>query len=160
MAKELARKLRRQASYAEQDFWRLTWTFRQSGWPFRRQQLIGSYYVDFACIKAKLVVEIDGDTHGTDLAQSNDAVRDDYLRARGFTVLRFSNHDVTTNLEGIFDVLRAHLDIRAPSPPPQPSPQGGGSRAGEFDETVLQAGSDPLPLVGRPPRANTDEDHK
>lgn len=128
MAKEVARKLRRSATYAEQDFWRLTWTWRQAGWPFRRQQLIGAYYVDFACIKAGLVGGIDGDTHGTALAQSNDAARDDYLRGRGFTVMRFSNLDVSTNPEGVFSTVAAYLDTRASIPPPQPSPQGGGSR--------------------------------
>jgi very-short-patch-repair endonuclease len=127
MATELARKLRRNATYAEQDFWRLTSTWRQQGWPFRRQHLIGTYYVDFACIKAALVVEIDGDTHGGELAASNDASRDDYLRGRGFTVLRFSNRDVAANPEGVFATVSAYLDTRALTPPPQPSPQGGGS---------------------------------
>jgi very-short-patch-repair endonuclease len=128
MAKDLARKLRRNATYAEHDFWRLTWTWRQAGWPFRRQQLIGTYYVDFACIKAGLVVEIDGDTHGADLAQSNDASRDDYLLGRGFTVMRFSNLDLSTNPEGVFDVVSAYLESRALIPPPQPSPRGVGGR--------------------------------
>lgn len=128
MGTELARKLRRNATYAEQDFWCLTSTWRQQGWPFRRQHLIGTYYVDFACIKAALVVEIDGETHGGELAASNDASRDDYLRGRGFTVLRFSNRDVVANPEGVFTTVNAYLDIRALVPPPQPSPRGGGSR--------------------------------
>lgn len=127
MVTEIARKLRRNATYAEKDFWRLTWTWRQAGWPFRRQQLIGTYYVDFACIKAGLIVEIDGDTHGAALAQSSDAVRDDYLRGRGFTVIRFSNFDISSNPEGVFSVVASYLETRASIPPPQPSPQGGGS---------------------------------
>ncbi|ODT81474.1 MAG: hypothetical protein ABS76_11565 [Pelagibacterium sp. SCN 64-44] len=149
MAKDLARKLRRQATYAEQDFWRLTWPLRQAGWHFRRQHMIGSYYVDFACLKAGLVVEIDGDTHAGALAQSNDAVRDDYLRGRGFTVMRFSNHDVTGNPEGVFQVVASYLDTLPPIPPPQPSPQGGGSEAGAFEHMVPQAQCNSLPLAGR-----------
>jgi very-short-patch-repair endonuclease len=127
MTKDLARKLRRNATPSEQGFWRLTWPLRQAGWPFRRQHLIGSYYVDFACLKAGLVVEIDGDTHSSETAQSNDAARDDYLRGRGFTVIRFSNRDVTSNPDGVFAVLSAYLDTLPFSPPPHPSPQRGGS---------------------------------
>jgi very-short-patch-repair endonuclease len=149
MATDLSRKLRRQATPAELTFWKLTQTWRQQGWHFCRQFQLGSYYVDFVCIAAGLVVEIDGDTHGTDLAISNDAVRDDYLRGRGFTVLRFSNQDVLTNAEGVFSRVAAHLEIGAPVPPPPPSPRGGGSRAGVFDKTVPQAGSGSLPLAGR-----------
>jgi len=164
MAKDLARKLRRQATYAEQDFWRLTWPLRQAGWPFRRQHMIGSYYVDFACLTASLVIEIDGDTHGSALARSNDASRDDYLRGRGFTVMRFSNHDVTSNPEGVFQIVASYLDTLPLSPPPQPSPRGGGSEAGDFEHMVPQARSGSLPLAGRAgvgdtARPNTDEEN-
>ncbi|WP_082531191.1 endonuclease domain-containing protein [Devosia sp. Root436] len=127
MATDLSRKLRRQATPAELNFWKLTQTWRQQGWHFRRQFQLGSYYVDFVCIAAGLVVEIDGDTNGTDLAISNDAVRDDYLRGRGFTVLRFSNQDVLTNAEGVFSRVAAHLEIRAPVPQPRPPREGEGA---------------------------------
>jgi len=116
MATDLARKLRRQATPAEQAFWKLTYAWRQQGWHFRRQFQLGSYYVDFVCVSAGLVIEIDGDTHGTELALANDCVRDDYLRGRGFMVMRFSNRDVLTNAEGVFDVVAAHLETRAPIP--------------------------------------------
>ena len=164
MATDLSRKLRRQATRAELAFWRLSQNWRQQGWHFRRQFQLGSYYVDFVCISAGLVIEIDGDTHGTELALANDSVRDDYLRGRGFTVMRFSNRDVLTSPEGVFTVVDTHLD-RAPSPPPQPSPRGGGSHAGAFDETVPKTGSDSLPLAGRvgvggATRSKSDEDNE
>ena len=54
MVTDLARKLRRQATPAEQAFWKLSYTWRQDGWHFRRQFQLGSYYVDFACISAGL----------------------------------------------------------------------------------------------------------
>jgi very-short-patch-repair endonuclease len=127
MVTDLARKLRRQATPAEQAFWKLSYTWRQDGWHFRRQFELGSYYVDFACISAGLIVEIDGETHGTDLARSNDATRDDYLHGRGFTVIRFSNQDVLRDGEGVFSVIATYLETGASRPPPQPSPPGGGS---------------------------------
>ena len=149
MARDLARKLRRQFSPPEQAFWRITHPLREAGWPFRRQQLIGTYYVDFACLHAGLVVEIDGDSHGDDLAQSNDSVRDDYLRGRGFTVMRFGNREVTQNPEGVFQILAAYLDTLPASPPPQPSPQGGGSRIETGAQSQPDHRPNSLPLAGR-----------
>ena len=149
MSRDLARKLRRQFSPPEQAFWRITHPLRQAGWNFRRQHLIGSYYVDFACLHAGLIVEVDGDSHGSELAQSNDAMRDDYLRGRGFTVMRFGNRDVLHNPEGVFNVLSSYLGALPVSPPPRPSPQGGGSHAqfGAASQQEKQPNS--LPLSGR-----------
>ena len=105
MSTELKRKLRSNSTAAERAFWRLLYPFRTGGFHFRKQVQVGSYYVDFACIRAQLVVEIDGDTHGSELTQANDETRDAYLRARGFAVLRFSNDDVLKNPDGVFDVV-------------------------------------------------------
>src|SRR5687767_14610690 len=111
--------------------WRILYPFRQDGVHFRRQVQIGTYYVDFACMRPSLVIEVDGNTHGTDLAESNDAVRDDYLRGRGFRVLRFWNNDVFQNPDGVYDVISRALaevsQLGAP-PTPDPSPQGGGEQ--------------------------------
>ena len=130
MSTELKRKLRANSMVAERAFWRLLYPFRTGGFHFRKQVQVGSYYVDFACIHAQLVVEIDGDTHGSELTQANDETRDAYLRARGFAVLRFSNDDVLKNPDGVFDVVSGVLAGRSErlrgSPPPQPSPHGGG----------------------------------
>jgi very-short-patch-repair endonuclease len=109
--------------------WRLLHPFRQRGVHFRRQVLIGSYYVDFACLSPGLVIEVDGDTHGTDMAKGNDAVRDDYLRGRGFLILRFWNNDVMRSPDGVYTVIEdalAERSARVAPPTPAPSPQGGG----------------------------------
>ena len=115
MGNAQARKLRRQSSLAERRFWRLIFPLLTNGWHFRKQVQLGSYYVDFACLHAGLVVEIDGDTHGGDLARMNDATRDQYLAGRGFAVLRFSNRDVMGNPEGVYTMLVAALEGRADS---------------------------------------------
>ena len=65
------------------------------GVKFRRQHHIGPYIVDFACIPARLVVEVDGSQHAE---SSYDSRRDRYLRRRGFVVLRFWNEDVWENI--------------------------------------------------------------
>ncbi len=76
---------------------------------WRRQAPIGPYVVDFCCKSRKLVVEIDGDSHFSDAGISRDAVRTDFLRQRGFTVLRFTNVDVLESDEGVFEILRGVL---------------------------------------------------
>ena len=165
MVTDLSRKLRRQATAAERAFWTLTQAWRQRGWHFRRQFQLGSYYVDFVCIAAGLVVEIDGETHGTDVAISNDAARDDYLNGRGFIVMRFSNSDVLSNADGVFSVVASHLETRAPLPPPQPSPRGGGSQIERVARSRRALHADSLPLAGRvgvggTTRSTSDEDHE
>jgi len=90
--------------------WRLLYPFRTGDYHFRKQVQFGPYYADFACHHAKLVIEVDGDTHGATAAISHDLRRDDFLRMRGYTVLRFSNLDVMTNPDGVFDVISTALD--------------------------------------------------
>ncbi|WP_332689545.1 endonuclease domain-containing protein [Devosia sp.] len=130
MSKDLRRKLRRDPTLAERALWQLLWPWRTGGYHFRKQVEIGPYYVDFACIHAQLIIEVDGDTHGGEIAQANDLTRDEYLKARGFTVLRFSNDDVLNNADGVYQIIAGTLEHRPTShhasPPPQPSPQGGG----------------------------------
>src|SRR4051812_12238429 len=87
--RSLAKKLRANPSLSEIRMWRLLHALRTNGYHFRKQVKLGTYYVDFACLHAKLVIEVDGSTHGTDVARHNDALRDDYLKSRGFNVLRF-----------------------------------------------------------------------
>jgi very-short-patch-repair endonuclease len=83
------------------------------GLHFRRQHPIGRYIVDFACLRAKIVVEIDGSQHGEPDAATNDAARTAYLNTHGFRVLRFWNADVLRNgvevAETIFRETAANL---------------------------------------------------
>jgi len=72
---------------------------RQIGVRFRRQHPIGPYIADFACIAAKLVIEVDGACHGAPSERAYDGVRDRYMGERGWQVLRIDNHNVYTNLE-------------------------------------------------------------
>jgi very-short-patch-repair endonuclease len=106
--------------------WRLLHSLRTNGYHFRKQVKLGAYYADFACLHAKLVIEVDGSTHGTDIARHNDALRDDYLKGRGFTVLRFFAGDVLDNETSVGETIVAALAgmprSRRDSPPPSLGP--------------------------------------
>jgi len=68
---------------------------------FRRQHGIGMYIVDFYCPEKKLVIEVDGDSHNTVAQKQKDRQRDQDLHRIGCVVLRFTNEQVLTDLEGV-----------------------------------------------------------
>jgi very-short-patch-repair endonuclease len=145
MALERARSLRRNPPEPERRVWMLLRDLRSLGFHFRRQVPIGPYYADFACHHARLVIEVDGDTHGGDAAVAYDAERDGFLRRAGYAVLRFSNHDVMHELDGVRRALEEALRGRAtlPTPTPSgPSPQGGGAIEGESIDSLPPEGRD------------------
>lgn len=75
----------------------------QLGVRFRRQVVIGPYIADFACHLLKLVIEIDGSQH---FESEYDAVRDEYLRLHGWTVIRIESSYVVMDPEAAVDVIR------------------------------------------------------
>ena len=101
----LPRKLRQQPTPAEIRFWRLIYPIRQEGWHFRKQAPIGRYVVDFACHAAKLVIEIDGDSHFMQDGLARDVVRTAFLVGEGFRVLRFTNSEVMEDDEAVYLVV-------------------------------------------------------
>ena len=75
------------------------------GFRFRRQHSIGPYVADFTWLEAMLVVELDGDQHGIGREPERDAVRDAFIEAEGFHVLRVWNHDVYGNIDGVLEII-------------------------------------------------------
>jgi very-short-patch-repair endonuclease len=139
-----ARRLRQRTTPAEVRLWKALDRLPITGTHFRRQVPIGPYVVDFACLSARLVVELDGGHHGEPEQSRRDAARTAWLRAEGYRVLRFWNDEVQSNLNGVLDTIYAELhgSLAAPpaidsaslsSPPPphpvasrRPSPSRGG----------------------------------
>ena len=80
---------------------------RFAGWKFKDQTVLAPYIVDFSCRSAMLIVEVDGDTHG--MTAEYDARRTTILKEQGWQVLRFTNVDVMTNIEGVLTTLSAAL---------------------------------------------------
>ena len=104
-----AARLRPERTDAEDRFWQAVRDRQVDGFKFRFQHSLGCYVADFACLEARLIVEIDGGQHG----EEADRRRTADLQARGFQVLRFWNNDVLTNLEGVMVVVRAALASRS-----------------------------------------------
>ncbi|MGB7814781.1 MAG: endonuclease domain-containing protein [Methylotenera sp.] len=112
-----AKALRTNMTDTERMLWQQLRAKRFVGFKFKRQQPIGRYIVDFVCFDAKLVIELDGGQHQD--AATIDTVRDAWLTAQGFSVLRFWNNDFLQNragcLERVLDELEATLPLN-PSP--------------------------------------------
>jgi len=87
-----AKKLRKEQTVFEKRLW---YDFlRKCPGHFRRQQVIGHYIADFYSYSAKTVIELDGSQHGEEAAAVYDKKRDEYLKSRGITVLRYQNDEI------------------------------------------------------------------
>lgn len=95
----------------------------QLGVKFQRQVVLAPYIADFAARSERLVIEIDGETHVG--RETEDTLRTETLEARGYRVLRFTNSEVMTNLEGVVRAIMIALGRDGVSPSPQPSPPEG-----------------------------------
>jgi very-short-patch-repair endonuclease len=105
-----SREMRHNPTRAEKMLWRALRT-NQLGVTFRRQHPIGPYIVDFGCLEKRLVLEADGGGHVEPDQAEDDKMRDEYLKARGFRVRRYSNLDVLNNLDGVLkDIADALIE--------------------------------------------------
>jgi very-short-patch-repair endonuclease len=112
--KERARDLRRNANAAEKRLWWFLRGAQLGGFKFRRQHAIGDYIGDFVCLRARLVIELDGDTHGDENRQRRDAIRTKSLERAGFRVIRFWNDQVFNASDWVKEEIRNALHIPSP----------------------------------------------
>ncbi len=89
--RERSRLLRKNQTEAETTFWNIVRKQKFYGFRFHRQYVLHGYILDFVCFQKLLVIEFDGQHHLEN--KGYDKIRDDYLRAGGFTVLRFMNRE-------------------------------------------------------------------
>jgi very-short-patch-repair endonuclease len=122
-----AKHLRRTMTRAETLLWRHLKADRLAGLGFRRQSPIGNYIADFVAHSCKLVIEVDGESHDFEERIRHDKVRDEWFASRGYRVLRFTNDDVTRNLEGV--VVAIGLAAEQAAPPSLTLPRKGGGNA-------------------------------
>ncbi|MDF3863308.1 DUF559 domain-containing protein [Pseudomonas denitrificans (nom. rej.)] len=115
---QYSKQLRTDQTEAERALWYHLRAHRFLGLKFRRQKVIGPYIIDFICHERMLIIELDGGQH---LDSNADLERDAWLKSKGFTILRFWNHDVLLKMDSVLEAIRLVLDVDS-SPSPQPSP--------------------------------------
>ena len=117
--KNKSRQLRNQPTPTEKQFWHcLREMPLYEAVIFNRQKSIGNYIVDFYCHQFRLVIEIDGDSHGQLLTKTKDIERTEFLESQGLTVLRFTNAEVEKNIEAVMMKIEAFIEKgKSPQPP-------------------------------------------
>ena len=131
-----SRVLRRNATDAEKALWRALKQIPVYGSHFRRQVPIGTFVADFACLKARLLIELDGGHHSQDEVAAKDEARTRWLEKEGYRVIRFWNTELSENMNGVLDTIYVGLygspqseAVALPTPPRpdgRPSPSRGG----------------------------------
>ena len=101
-----AKSLRKDATPSEKLLWSQLRQKRFGGVKFRRQQPIGPYIVDFFSSEARLVIELDGESHVG--RERHDTDRQAYLERQGLTVMRFWDSDVFANTDGVLQMIYEH----------------------------------------------------
>lgn len=111
-----ARELRRDDTEPEARLWNALRARRLGGWRWKRQVPWGPYFLDFLCVEAGLVVELDGGHHSERIAYDNR--RTTYIERSGLRVVRFWNHQVMESRADVCDaILYACGGEASPLPP-------------------------------------------
>lgn len=115
----LQRRLRNTMTDAELRIWQCLRRRQMDGFKFRRQHPFDDYVLDFVCLEAMLVIEVDGGQHGDNAAR--DMIRTAALEKAGFKVIRFWNNEVLHGIEVVKESIWEALHTPTPSPS-RPSP--------------------------------------
>jgi very-short-patch-repair endonuclease len=127
-----AREMRHPQTPAEATLWRALRN-RKTGLKFRRQHPIYRFIIDFYSAGAKLLIEIDGESHLEPDQAEYDKARTEYLEALGYAAIRFTNDDVRYNIHEVASQILRTVENRIVQPKdkkkfilpsPRPSPQG------------------------------------
>ena len=116
--------LRKNLTDAERRLWKMLRGRQMHGYKFRRQHPFLDFVLDFVCVDARLVLEVDGGQHGEN--EQADKARTKRLELAGFRVLRFWNNEVMENIEGVYEVVLQTL--KEPHPHPDPPLEGEGTK--------------------------------
>ncbi len=103
--RQYARELRQPQTPAEQKLWQRLRRKQLNGYYFRRQHPIGQFIADFYCAAARLIIEVDGDTHAEQ--EAYDAARTAWLESRDYRVIRFTNRQVFREIEAVLTRILA-----------------------------------------------------
>jgi very-short-patch-repair endonuclease len=106
------RELRHNQTDTEKAFWSKVRSRQFHGMRFLRQYSVGPYILDFYCPELRIAVELDGGQHNEEGGKAHDAVRSEFLLAQDINVMRFWNHDVLQNMQGVFNRMEEIIEKR------------------------------------------------
>jgi very-short-patch-repair endonuclease len=106
-----AREMRHPQTPAEANLWDALRN-RQTGFKFRRQHPIERFIIDFYCAEAKLLIEVDGESHLQPDQEEYDKARTEYLEDLGYKVIRFTNNDVRYNIHAVASEILQIVESR------------------------------------------------
>jgi len=113
LGKKLQRVLRSNMTDAERQLWRHLRRGQMNDFKFRRQHPFGDYILDFVCLEARLIIELDGGQHAERNAE--DGIRTSLLERAGFRMLRFWNHEVLHEMDAVKESIWQALQTPPPS---------------------------------------------
>ncbi len=102
--------------------WNMLRDLKPYGARFRREAPIGPYIADFAWLSARVIVEVDGDSHETALGRTHDERRDAFLKEQGFEILRFDNGQVIDGPDYVFTEILSRIKHLLKGYREEPSP--------------------------------------
>ncbi|WP_026495806.1 endonuclease domain-containing protein [Butyrivibrio sp. WCD3002] len=104
---QYSQKLRKEMTKEERHLW---YDFLKGlDISIRRQKVVGNYILDFYYPKKKVAIELDGSQHFEKEGRDKDIIRDNFLKERGITVLRYSNYDINMNFEAVCEDIARKL---------------------------------------------------
>ena len=122
-----AREMRREPAPAEKLLWHYLRNRQLANLKFRKQATVGKYIADFYCADRRVVIELDGISHLDRMEHDEERTR--WMQTRNLRVVRFGNHEVFENIEGVLLVIAsacgANLNLASFKPTPAPPIPGG-----------------------------------
>jgi len=115
--KEKAKEMRNKPTEAEKMLWNVLSNKGIDGFKFRRQHIIGEYIVDFVCLEKRLIIEVDGSIHNTPEQKEHDNQRTEWLKSKGFRIIRYTNNQVTNDIFNTLENIKKELSTMLGAPP-------------------------------------------
>jgi 5-methyltetrahydrofolate--homocysteine methyltransferase len=109
LLKSFAKEMRAIPTEAEAVLWEALSGKKLTGYKFRRQHIIGNYIADFICLRENLIIEVDVLIHQLPENQEKDEERTLWLNLQGYSVVRFTNKEILTNLDQVLKTISARL---------------------------------------------------
>ena len=107
--KELAKQLRNQSTKAEVYLWQKLKNKQLYGYDFHRQKPIDNFILDFFCYELMLGIEVDGYSHELLEIQTKDSIKEQRMHELGIDLLRFSDYQVTTDMENVLRAIEWYI---------------------------------------------------